>query len=358
MMRHSTAFLIAISVLSLLSVAAGSDEITFDVDGAALVIRSPISKHNFMLRAPASFERVGDAEAPWLFHLRANEDGKFASVKLRKSALTMGEAGRDLGDLARARAAKYKEHYKSPTKPKVEGADEERTVSFRGFVGEVEQGRTVVLIRNGVDLYEFFLDSTPPGTELELRARTVVDRFSVIDVKEALKPQKADKPDPAALQPKKLEAEFHRIKLLKPRGFLEEQFQPRDGLIYLFRGRDPQENSCIIRVRVFLARSWKKNNDLEKRAQKMFEQFSKDHKSAKGSKRLKRRRSFGADLGLEYKLTGRHPKGNVVVAEERRFLDHDNGRLYDIQVKTFGGAGRHFKNELKAFWRSIQLTPK
>jgi len=177
-------------------------------------------------------------------------------------------------------------------------------------------------------------------------------------VKAAPTAAKPDKPDPAALVPKTLEKEYNRIKLLKPRGFIEDEFEPRDGLVFQFRGRDPDENSCIIRVRVFLAKSWKKNNDLEKRAQKMFEQFQKDHKGAKGQKRLKRRKSYGADLGFQYKLAGRHPKGNVVVNEERRFLDHPNGRLYDIQVKTFGGAARHFQKELKAFWRSIKLAPK
>ena len=42
--------------------------------------------------------------------------------------------------------------------------------------------------------------------------------------------------------------------------------------------------------------------------------------------------------------------------EERVFLEHENGRIYEIQVTTYAGALRAFKKQLKAFWKSIKIA--
>ena len=54
-------------------------------------------------------------------------------------------------------------------------------------------------------------------------------------------------------------------------------------------------------------------------------------------------------------LVGKLPKGGLVVQEEWKLFEHDNGRTYEIQLTTYAGAQREFSKGIRAFWKSIRI---
>ena len=139
--RHLTCLVLLIS-----AVRAG-EEVRVEKSGDAVIVRSGSDHANFLLRAPADFDRQS-AEKSYLVHLAADRGGAKGSIRLRIGDVAAADIRKPAATLARAREAEYKKRMKSYLK--IEGTGARATATM--------PGRTVLLVRDGTKLYELFLD--------------------------------------------------------------------------------------------------------------------------------------------------------------------------------------------------------
>ena len=125
------------------------------------------------------------------------------------------------------------------------------------------------------------------------------------------------------------------------------------GIWTHLRREDEVRNTCSIRIRVFLTRTAQEST--EDRARRRLEEFEAQYTNARVPRRPKRTRFPGAKEAYALDLAGKLPKGGMVVQEEWKVFEHDNGRTYEVQVTTYAGAQREFKKEIRAFWKSIRI---
>jgi len=128
------------------------------------------------------------------------------------------------------------------------------------------------------------------------------------------------------------------------------------GIFLHLRRDDKYKNRCDIRIRVHLARALKQSTAAK--AQKAIERFTTKYISAKAPKKPRRTSWAGAKNAYKMKMVGKVAKTSSVVQEEWRVIEHENGRVYEIQVVTYGGAAREFKKDLAAFWKKLKIISK
>jgi hypothetical protein len=93
------------------------------------------------------------------------------------------------------------------------------------------------------------------------------------------------------------------------------------------------------------------------KAQKAIERFVTKYQSAKAPKKPRRTGFAGAKNAWRFKMVGK-TKTSSVVEEEWRVIEHENGRIYEIQLTTYGGAAREFKKDIRAFWKKLKISSK
>lgn len=333
--------------LILLSVALAEDEIRVDRQDDAVIVRSPIAQGNFLFRAPPFFKEA-EAEEPFAVHLEAKQDNATAHIRLRLGQVTAGQARRGMDALVAEKQDAYTAGY---GKPKVSGEGARRYVETAGKAG----WRMVLVVADGPRLYELFLDHAPRDATLCRQLAAVATGFTILDPKGA----PVGGAPMGDLKAGTIVHEYYRLKVFKPDGFAQQEVDPdRDKGIFLhLRREDKYRNRCDIRIRVHLARAMKQTTTLDK-AKKALETFVNRYQSARAPKRPLRTSFAGAKNAWKLKMVGKETKTSSVVEEEWRFIEHENGRVYEIQLTTYGGAAREFRKDIKAFWRKLKISPK
>jgi len=333
-------------LLILLSVALAEDEIRIERQDDAVIVRSPIAQGNFLFRAPPFFKEA-EAEEPFAVHLTAKQRKTTAHVRLRLGQVTAGQARHGMDALVAEKQAAYTAGYGTP---KISGEGARRVVTATGEAGM----RIVLVVVDGPRLYELFLDLSPADAVLARKLEAVARGFTILDPKGA----PAEGAPMGDLKAGTIEHDYYRLKVFKPDGFAQQEVDPdRDKGIFLhLRREDKYRNRCDIRIRVHLARAMKQM-PLEK-AEKALERFVTKYQSAKAPKRPQRTSFGGAKNAWKLKMVGKETKTSSVVEEEWRVIEHQNGRVYEIQLTTYGGAAREFKKDIKAFWRKLKISSK
>jgi len=334
--RSSSSFVLA---LLFLSVAAAEDEIAVDREADGVVVRSPISQGNFLFRAPPAFRR---AEAPEGFAVALEAEG--ASIRLR-----LGKPGPSgLAMFLDRHAAEYGSGLKAKPERKVDGG--RCLVRLKG-----EQGvRLVLVVLDGTRSYELFLEASPPDGELAGKLEGIAAGFTILSPKGP--PAAVTAGGPLA-EPETIEHDYYRLVVFKPEGFVRKAVDPdRDEGIFLHLQRlDEEKNLCDVFVRVHLAKAMK--TSIEDKAQAAIDRFVSKYPDATTPSKPRRSGWPGANNAYKLKLVGKSRKG-FVVEEEWRFIDHSNGRAYEIQLAKYGAAGRAFRKEIRRFWRKLRIIHK
>jgi hypothetical protein len=340
-------FRFAASLPLLLSAAWAAEDIRVEALPDGVIVRSPAAAANFLFRAPKAFREV-DVPEGFVAALAAEEDGSKATIRLRLGELTATEARAGLDAFVKARDAEYRAGLGGA--PGITGGRGRRLVAIEGE-GSL---RLVLALFDGPRRYELFLDATPGDSALAAQLAAVAEGFTLLDPKGPPDIGPATEGDDKAAT---IEHDYYRLKLVKPKGFLQQEVDPdRDAGIFLhLRREDEQKNRCDIRIRVFLAKALKESVDAK--AEKRLEEFKNGHETPRAPSRPTRGRWAGASTVYRMKLAGRLPSGSVV-EEEWLILDHENGRVYEIEVGSFGGAARAFKKEIDAFWRGLKITDR
>lgn len=336
-----------------LLLSADPEEIFVETDADGVVARSPADQGNFLFRLPAGYRRV-DPPQGWRVAFETGSEAPSGRVRLRFGPLEASELGRGLGELAAARTVTYRKEIESAAEARFEGSGARRRAVFEGKVGGAGVSRIVLFVRDGDRLYELLLDESPPGSERGPELSTIADGFTILSPK----PIAQDAAATGDVKPKTLSQDFYRITLLKPEGFAEESFDPNSepGLIYRFRRRDAQNNLCTIDVRAHLARTAKEA--VADTAQAALDDFFRKHPEAKGPKRAPRTSVAGAKDALRFQVTGKQGTSMIVFQEDRLFLEHGNGWVYEVRVATFAGAQKEFRKQIAAFWQSLKFASK
>ena len=332
--------------LILLSVALAEDEIRVERQDDAVIVRSPIAQGNFLFRAPPFFKEV-EAEEPFAVHLSAKQRKATAHIRLRLGQVTAGQARRGIDALV---AEKQDAYAAGSGTPKISGEGGRRYMEIAGKAG----WRMVLVVVDGPRLYELFLDHAPTDAVLARQLSAVARGFTILDPKGA----PAGGAPMGDLKAGTIEHDYYRLKVFKPAGFAQQEVDPdRDQGIYLhLRKEDQYRNRCDIRVRVHLARAMKQT-PLDK-AEKARERFVNKYQSAKAPKRPQRTTVGGAKNAWKLKMVGKETKTSSVVEEEWRVIEHENGRVYEIQLTNYGGAAREFRKDIQAFWRKLKISSK
>jgi len=309
-------------------------------------VRSPSTEGNFLFRAPLGFERVDEPTEGYALELTLQRDGAVrARVRLRYGDVAGDELAKPVDELARARESEYRKGG-FDTGFEIEGERVRRLVRLSGK----EAGdRQVLLVRDGTRLYELLVDRTPAcKDDLDGIARG----FTILDAKGAPQIRAALPQDVAA---KTLEHDYYHIAVLKPAGFTQEEVDANTdkGIWIHLRRRDERQNQCDIKIRVYLARTV--SEDVETLARKAGERFGRQYESAKVPSHPKRMRFPASKQAFQLKMLGKLPRTGLVVQEDYRFIEHENGRLYEIQLTTYGGAQREFRADIAAFWRKLAI---
>ncbi|MHC4576716.1 MAG: hypothetical protein ACYTFD_13285 [Planctomycetota bacterium] len=332
-------------LLLLLSAARAEEEIRVERAADAVIVRSPISQANFLFRAPPDF-READAEDPFVVHLAATRDRITARIRLRFGQVTAGQARRGLDALVREKQSEYARGY---GKLSVSGEGRRRLATTTGAAG----ARTVLVVVDGPRLYELFLDVSPADVPLADELARVAAGFTILDPKGALDVLRATESKAEVI-----EHDYYRLKVYKPAGFRQEEVDPdHDAGIFLhLRKEDRFRNRCDVRIRVHLARALKKTPT--ERAQRAIERFTNQYVDAKAPRKPRRSTWPGAKNAFKLKMVGKVPKTSSVIEEEWRVIEHENGRVYEIQLTTYGGAAREFKKDIRAFWKRLKIVSK
>ena len=333
-------------LLILLSVALAEDEIRIERQDDAVIVRSPIAQGNFLFRVPPFFKEA-EAEEPFAVHLGAKRDKTTAHVRLRLGQVTAGQARHGMDALVAEKQAAYVAGY---GKPKVSGEGARRIVTTTGKAGL----RTVLVVVDGPRLYELFVDLSPADAVLARELEAVARGFTILDPKGA----PVEGAPMGDLKAGTIEHDYYRLKVFKPDGFAQQDVDPgRDKGIYLhLRREDKYRNRCDIRIRVHLARTMKQSAG--DKAEKARERFVTKYQSAKAPRKPQRTSFGGAKNAWKLKMVCKETKTSSVVEEEWRIIEHENGRVYEIQLTTYGGAAREFKKDIKTFWRKLKISSK
>ena len=215
--------------------------------------------------------------------------------------------------------------------------------------------RPITLVTELLDDNPFRLDfhgHFPPALDRQLALGTLYRQPTILDPKGGPVARTAT---PEQLKAKELEHGYYRLKLLKPAGFTQELVDPNTdkGIWIHLRCEDEIRNLCNIRIRVHLARTLKQ--DVTAKATVALNRFAAQYPNARVPKRPKNARWPGSKQALRLKMSGRLTKSGIVIQEEWVFIEHENGRIYEIQMTTYAGAQREFKKQIKAFWKSIRI---
>ena len=322
--------------LLVLSFAAAADTIKVESSADAVVIRSPMKEGNFLMRLPVGFtERK--AEAPWQADL--SKDG--ARVRVRVEILSSDQLGLDVLALAKPRARQLE----------LTGKGGARRIGTGKGDGETE--RIALFVRDGKRFYEIVVDVPKGQTERKKTLREALENFTLLN------PQGAPEPapeDPEALKSRTLEHSFYKIRVLKPLGFGE---RPPDvdhdkGIWKHLRRTDKDNNLCEIHIRSHLSLQFKKG--VEQLAEERMQRFANRYKDTRIPKKPKSWRIKGGKTGLQVQMSARAPKSGLIVRADYRYLEHGNGRTYEIEMIMWGNASRAFKKEIRAFWRSVRVS--
>lgn len=335
-----------LSLLLLLSAAWAAEEILVESQEDGVIVRSPVAAANFLFRAPKGFAKADPGEG-FAVGLAAEGPAK-AAIRLRFGDLTPAEARAGLDAFVQAREAEYRTGLDG--KLGVTGGRGRRIAAIEGK----DALRIVLVVFDGTRRYELLLDASPKDSPLAAELAAVAEGFTILDPKGA--PEGAAAPGGEKAAP--IAHDYYRLKLLKPEGFVQQEVDPeRDKGIYLhLRREDDQKNRCDIRVRVHLAKALKQQAD--EVAQLRIDEFRKRHESPKGPERAPKKAAPGANASYRWTQAGRLSDGGAVVEETRWVLDHSNGRIYEFEVICYATAGRAFKKEIDAFWRSIRIEEK
>jgi len=323
------------------------DEILVERTDEAVIVRSPTAKLNFLFRVPPGFREAAALE-PWKIELQATKEAQTARLRLRVGDVTATEGASNPTALARAREQEYCEGY---GKLEVTGEGARRLAKTRGEKGE----RWVLLVRDGNKLYELFMETEPAGSAFGAVFQTLADGFTLLDPKGA--PASVERA-PEEIKARTIEHDYYRLKVFKPSGFTQEGVNPdKDKGIWLHLRRvDQYQNLCDIRIRVFLSKTIQKT--LQERAQvRGIDRFAGKYHSARVPKKPTRGRWPGAKKSFRLKMVGKLKSG-LVIQEEYRFIEHENDRTYEIQLTTYAGAQREFKQDIAAFWKKLKIRPK
>jgi len=149
---------------------------------------------------------------------------------------------------------------------------------------------------------------------------------------------------------------FYKFQVKKPRGFAE---RPPDvdgdrGIWKHLRRIDEKGNLCEIRIRSHLSLQFKKKvDDL---ARERMEQFATRYKDTRVPKRPKSWRVRGSEEAVQVQMSGRSPKSGLIVRADYRYVEHGNGRTYEVEMILWGNSNREYAREIKTFWRSLRIS--
>ena len=337
-------FLIQISLLSLVIpfapiAVAAPDSIEVESGDDAVIVRSPMSEGNFLLRLPAGFAAT-ETEAPWGQQLKNGD----VTVRLRVSNVPSDKTSSPVADLAAPRA-------KALGDLVLEGSGGARRI---GRNAGKQRTKLALFVRDGTRYYEVLVEFAS-NDETEKQWREVLEGFTLFDPKGA---PEAATADPEALKAKKLTHDYYKLTILKPAGFVE---RPPDvdgdkGIWKHLRRVEPNGDGCEIRVRIHLASATKlKTDGLVQGAMK---RFGNGYNNARIPKRPKIYRKRGSKEGFQVQMAGKVKKSGIVAWADYRVLLHENGRLYEFDMIMYANAKRAFAKELKAFWKSIKIKAK
>ncbi len=337
---------IAAALLLLISAAYPGEEVHVDRTAEAVVVRSPMDQWNFLFRLPALFAEAAPAEGFQVDLTATGGSGGSARIRLRLSPLPGGETRDPIETIARAREKAY---IVAPEPPPVYTPAANRClVASRTPKGQ----RTVLVVVDGQRLYELFLDG---GGEFEDDLQRVADGFTLLDPKGRPEVPKESAGEQAE---KLLEHDYYRLKLLKPQGFALMEVDPnRDPGIWVhLRRADPARGACDIRVKIHLSKALAES--CVAKAEKALADMRTKYTDVRAPARPLKFATAASKEGYVIKVTGKLPAGGIVAAEEYRVIEHDNGRLYEFQMITLGGAAREFKREIAAFWKALKIIDR
>jgi len=336
-------------LLLLLSAARAEVEIQVEREADAIIVKSPIASGNFLFRAPPAFKRVAESPEGWLVALEAQKGAARARILLAIESLAAAERRKPLSDLASSRG-RLVEGLEKPGAPVREGRGERIRVRVQGRGA----ARTVLLVRDGSRLYLLRMEERPPDKGFGAALAKVAEGFTILDPKGSAIPSA---PSAAAAKPEVIEHAYYHLKVYKPAGFSRIDVDPdKDpGLFLHLRREDPERNLCELYVRVFLAKTLHK--PLEQLARARMRQFAKQYVHARVPRAPRHTRWPGAREAFKLRLVGKLAKNGMVVTEEWRFVDHENGRVYEIEMVLYGAAERVWKKALKAFWKKFKILP-
>ena len=86
------------------------------------------------------------------------------------------------------------------------------------------------------------------------------------------------------------------------------------------------------------------------------QRFHNRYKDVRSPKRAKSWRPRGAKEGRQVQMSARAPKSGAIVRADYRYVEHKNGRTYEIEMILWGNAARAWKKEARAFWRSLKIS--
>ncbi|MFQ5843895.1 MAG: hypothetical protein ACE5JG_02800 [Planctomycetota bacterium] len=348
-------------VAAALAAAAGAQgqDITLDRDGEDLVVRSPASKWNFLFRLPAAFRPPEKPAEHCLVHLEAaREQGEAshrARVFLRLRKLTAEDARKGVDALARRKAAERPRGLLDVSERRVSGTGLRRRITCEGsYLGD-RIAVTWLLVQDGSRLYELHLDQRPPGSVFDAALKKAAEGFTLLEPRQSA--PREDAPLEEAQEARTVTHDYWRVTVLKPAGFVQESIDGQNdpGILFIFRRRDEHQNLCTIRVRARLRKVMKKS--VSEKADLALERFRNRFVDVlRAPRKPPKTRWPGAKEAYRLQLVAR--ENGLPFREDHRFVDHQNGRVYEFQVTTWAGADREFKKELRAFWKSVKIETR
>ena len=163
---------------------------------------------------------------------------------------------------------------------------------------------------------------------------------------------------PEELKAATIEHDYYRLSVLKPEGFFRDEVDPdkEEGIYLALRREDEHRNLCEIRIRVHLGRTLAKT--AEDLAREAISKFEGRYEEARVPKRPPRARWRGATHAFRAAMVGTLTRTGLVLHQDYLVLDHENTRVYEIEMTMYAGAKREFRKEIAAFWRSLKILPK
>ena len=323
-----------ISFLLLVVASATADSIKVEPGADAVVVRSPMKEGNFLLRLPAGFTQAA-VEKPWGAVLKKGD----AIVRLRIDLLAADQEKKAIADLAKPRAGK---------------------LALKGKGGARRTGeetadkvvRLSLFVRDGKRFYELEARVPEKDADLQKLLREALENFTLLNPKGAPEPLTVD---PDAGKAKKLTHGFYKIEILKPAGFSSREPNPDDdrGIWTHLRRNDVEGSACEIWVRSHLSIKFPKS--AEDLCTERMQRFSNRYKDVRAPKKPKRWKTKGGKEGYQAQMSARAPKTGIIVRADYRYVEHGNGRTYEIEMILWGNASRLWSKDIRAFWKSLKI---